>query len=153
MTINITRETLTDELIDELMPLLNLHWDKCGLYKSKLHLEVDKDFYVKAEKSGHALLYTVRSDGILVGYATALLNYQPHHKNDIFAMVDTIYIKPEYRRGMLAIKFMKNLESDLKSRGISVLAYHVGVELDYPELFQWLKYDRSEIVYTKYLKD
>jgi GNAT superfamily N-acetyltransferase len=147
------REPITYELMEELGPMFHIHWEKCGIYRDKMPLDVNKDFYVQSEKSGHAFIYTIRADGKLVGYSMVLLNYQPHYKKDVFAVVDAIYIDPEYRKGSRAKKFMKDIEAYVKRLGISILAYYVGIELDYPELFKYLGYDKTEVIYTKYLKD
>lgn len=150
--ITIARETFTTELLDALMPMFVLHWQECGIYKDKMPLDIDKEFYVKAEASGHALLYVIREDGNPVGYMTVLLNYQPHHRHDLFALVDTVYVEPAHRRGLFAIRFMQTVEEDIKQRGISVLVFNIELGHDYPALFKWMGYDRSEVMYTKHLK-
>ena len=143
-----------DTAIDDATALFSQHWVECACWKDKIKLNVDKERYLAANAAGIARAYTMRDDdGTLVGYAGVILNKHLHYKDDVFAMVDVLYIEPEYRNGLSAVKFMKWVEANIKEIGVSVMTYHIKSFHDYPAIFERLGFEKIEYIYAKCLKE
>ena len=104
--ISIQRESYSDGLAKELLPLAQKCWDEgtlakgesCAFYgKRDVKIEPDYGFYKFIADSGRLILFTIRDSGALVGYAVILVYRSPHHQKLITANGDSIYVEPAYR--------------------------------------------------------
>ncbi len=143
-----------DKAIDDATALISEHWVECACWKDKVKLNPDKDRFIAAEALGIAKAYTMRDDeGRLIGYAGVLVNAHLHYKEDVFAMVDVLYLDPHYRAGLSAYKFMRWVEARVKELGASVMTYHIKSFHDYPAIFERLGFEKIEYIYAKCLKE
>ena len=151
VTIVIAVERLSDQLWDELNPLLLEHWQEVAQFKD-IPLAPDIQKYNALDVAGVLKLYTVRVSGALVGYAIFVVGQSLHYVTSKVAQCDVIFLKPEYRRGSLGVRRIAHTEGDLKAQGVDVLRHHAKIE--HPVLGRLLDargYIREDIIYARRL--
>jgi hypothetical protein len=151
--VNFAEEKITQDLLNEAMPLLDAHWEECACWQSSIPLSVDNARYIKASESGLMRCYTMRKDGKLMGYSVQIAAPHLHYKADVFSANDVIFFDKSERQGMAAIRFMKYVEEQERARGVSVMTYHVKSFHDYPAIFERLGYKHIEQIYGKLIKE
>jgi hypothetical protein len=150
--ITMQREDITHDWFVEARRLLELHWDECACWKDKISLAPDEEKYLAAQKAGMLFLFTMRQGTDMLGYMIVMFSNHLHYKNNVFAYVDVLFIDPNWRKGLAAVKFMKWVEARVKEFGADVMTYHIKTFHDYPALFKRLGFDEIEVLYAKYLK-
>lgn len=152
MTIKYQQEFLAT-VKDEIVPLLNSHWEEIALNKDKIKLNPDWDAYDNLEQVDKLKIFTARDDNKLVGYFVVIVGVNIHYKDHLFASNDIIYLSPEHRKGFTGIRLIKFAEKCLKQDGISVLTINTKVHQPFDRLMDFLKFRKIERVYSKYLGD
>lgn len=150
--IDLNEEDLKD-CLEEMKPLLAIHWKEVAAYQDKIALDPDYERYLKMEAMDLIRTYVLRHDGKMVGYWVFFVSPHPHYKADRFAVNDIVYVDPEYRRTDLTPACFKAVESQLKAEGVSVVTYHMKTYKPFEVLLKGLGYDHLEHLYGKYLKD
>jgi hypothetical protein len=143
------RETLTDALWDELMPLLEAHWREIQHYPD-IPLALDLDGYAAAQHAGCLRTYTARRDGALVGYACFVVRAGLHHRTSLQATQDALYLAPEARSATGAA-FIRWCDAQLQAEGVQVVYQHVTSARDFGPLLERLGYSQVERIYSKRL--
>ena len=141
------------DILDELKPLLELHWEEIALNKDKIKLNPDWDSYMKLEEAGILQLVTARETGSwqLVGYSVDLVSTSLHYSDHSFAINDVLFIHPDHRKGRVAIGLFAAVEEELKNRFVSLHVLHMKVEHSFEKLADYLGYKKVEYNYSKYL--
>lgn len=152
MTIKYQQEFLAT-VKDEIVPLLNSHWEEIALNKDKIKLNPDWDAYDNLEQVDKLKIFTARDGNKLVGYFVVIVGVNIHYKDHLFASNDIIYLSPEHRKGFTGIRLIKFAEKCLKQDGISVLTINTKVHQPFDRLMDFLKFRKIERVYSKYLGD
>lgn len=173
MTTVFARETLTEHLIAEMLPLLSAHWREVAQFQD-IPLDVDIATYLNAEASGLARCYTVRTAqetklydvplginevsnsmwrvaGALVGYAVFFVRPNPHYRASVQAVQDVLYLDPSMRGGKGG-EFIGWCDEQLKAEGVQVAYQHA--KLAHPQLgivLSRLGYEPVETIYAKRL--
>jgi GNAT superfamily N-acetyltransferase len=150
MTIKYQQEFLAT-VKDEIVPLLNSHWEEIALNKDKIKLNPDWEAYDNLEQVDKLKIFTARDDNKLVGYFVVIVGVNIHYKDHLFASNDIIYLSPEHRKGFTGIRLIKFAEKCLKQDGISVLTINTKVHQPFDKLMDFLKFRKIERVYSKYL--
>jgi len=145
-------ETL-DECLEEMKPILQLHYEEVAMYQDKVPLCPDYDRYYKLEELGMFHIVTVRDEGILVGYFLSMLSPNLHYSQTIYAVNDILYLHQDYRKSGVGQKMFSFAEERLKELGASVVAIHMKTALPFDSLCQGMGYDYAERNYTKYIGD
>lgn len=143
-------ETIKD-CLEEMKPLLLLHYKEVAMYQDKIELDPDYDKYLSYEDLGMIHLVTVREDGELVGYHLSTLINNLHYKQDKYAVNDILYIKESLRNSKVGLEMFKYAEETLKEEGVSVMTVHMKTALPFDSLCEGLDYDYAERIYTKYI--
>jgi len=141
------------QVIDEIKPLLEKHWEEIALNKEKVPLDPDYDRYLFLEKSGILDIYTARENGKLMGYCITFTMPHIHYMSTVMASVDILYVDPSRRGKMAGVLLMKFVEEKMKEKGVQVFTHHVKVEHDYSSILKRLGYVEVERIYNKYLGD
>jgi GNAT superfamily N-acetyltransferase len=156
--INFSVETV-DQVLEDIKPLLQNHWDEIAAYKDKIPLAPNYGEYLKVEKAGNLLICTVRDDGKLVGYSIYFVRQGVHYSKNIVAVNDIFYVAPSHRRRrvnqeLVATALIKYAEIILKqSRLVSVISMRIKVWKDWSTLAERQGYKRVEYVHQKYVGD
>lgn len=148
----LSRETI-DECAEELKPLIEAHWEEVAAYKDKIKFCPDYDRYKKLEEIGILYIYVLRNEANeVIGYWTFISMPHLHYMGDVYAVNDLVFIEPKYR-GIRVPHWFRAIESDLKSKGVSVISYHMKTYAPFTKLMDHLGFDCQEYVYTKYVRD
>lgn len=115
-----------ETFFNEDMGLTHLHWEEIANNKEKINLSPDVLKYVELENSGVLKNICVFSDsGELVGYIVALVTPHLHYMEDLFGYIDVIYVHPKHRNSSVGLRLIDQMETKLRSMGVSVVTYHV----------------------------
>lgn len=154
MGINLTyKQEFLFEVEEDCKDLIKEHWEEIAVNKDKIKLNPDWDIYRKLEELGNFKIFTVRSNGVLVGYFAVIVNTNPHYKDHLFASNDVIFLKKEYRKGLTGVKLIKFATECLKADGVSVLTINTKAHKPFDKVLNFLGFSLTERVYSKYLGD
>lgn len=139
------------QLIEELKPLLQSHYEEIARHRDKIALNPDYDKYRELDRMGFLHGVTVRDDGKLVGYFLSFVTPHLHYKNHIFSSNDVVFISKDYRRGTIAARMFKFAETTLKEKGVTKMHVNVKLANDFGSLLERLGYMPIERIYEKML--
>ena len=144
----------------DIQDLLRQHWHEIATYHD-IPLSVNEAAYRKASDAGTLCIVTLRQhgaliadDGRMIGYAVFFVVQHPHYDTTTMALQDVVYLDPEFRRGLLAMKLIAFSEVALKARGCVLVHQHAKVA--HPALGLLLQrrgYRHVENLYVKRLDD
>ena len=147
------KEETFDQVIDEIKPLLEDHWEEIALHKDTIKLNPDYGRYEQMFKSGSMRIVTARDDGKLVGYCIMMLYHHIHYKDQFMAMDDIFFIDKDYRKGLTGVKLFIKTEEIMKKYGVTKLSLNVKVHQDVGAIFERLGYKETERMFTKKIGD
>jgi GNAT superfamily N-acetyltransferase len=148
--IAIQRERLSS-VHDEILPLLEKHWQEIALNRDKIRLAPDWESYWKKDECGDLHIITVRIDGKLVGYHVAFLLRHLHYQEDVIAATDIYYIDPQVRGAGIGASLFLEVERSLRSLGVKKIVSMTKIHQDHGKLLTALGYEAVETVYSKYI--
>lgn len=141
----------------ELPPLFKLHWNELALNKEEIPLEPDWGRYFQYETLGILYILTVRSDGVLVGYAFSLVGPHLHYASTLWGQTEMFWLQPAFRRGLTGVHMLREVEGGMRQLGVKV--HHFPIKLHFlsergtiGRLFERLGYKPIETVYGKRLE-
>lgn len=143
------KNCLYSEVIEEIMPMLIEHHKEVWVY-TESSLDIDHQAYMTMESRGVYRSYSAAVDNKVVGYSAYIITAHPHHKEEVWAHNDVIYLKPEYRGH--GLEFISYCENELKSINIDVVVHSVTPKRDYSKALIKSGYDLMETNYTKRLQ-
>lgn len=146
----IARESF-DTFYADAQALLHQHWRELATYPD-IPLSVDETVYRRLEAAEQLVVITLRTSGVLCGYALFLLRRHPHYQASLQALEDVIYIAPALRRLGLGRTLLRETETILRGLGCQTVIH--GVKLAHPALGELLEaegYTPVERVYSKRL--
>lgn len=138
------RETLSPELIEEMMPLLKAHHEEMD---SILPLDPDFARFQFLQDCGALAVFTMREAQDLVGYWVCIVNHAIHSKNVLIAYSDAIYVKPE-ARGLEPIKFIKFVVAELKKQGVKVFDCLIKTQHNFGVILERMGFKQEEQAFT-----
>lgn len=140
-----------EERLDELKVLLPDHYRELALNQDEVPLDPQYDVYIDNEHKGGLLFVVLRDAGEMVGYYIGFIAPGLHYKTCLTCITDIFYVKPERRDGTAGIKMFRFVEKELKRRGVQRWFTGSKVAHDASALFDFLKFERVEIFYSKWL--
>lgn len=148
MSIEYAVERATD-LIDEIKPLLQEHYEEIARHKDKIKLNPNYDLYRIMDEQGLIHVVTVRDDGVLVGYFICMVMPNLHYQDCVMAVNDILFVGKSYRKGSLAMKMLKYAEKTLRERGVDKVLINMKLAHDFGVLLKRMGYIEIERVYEK----
>lgn len=146
-------ETLTGGGLDELKPILPVHWAELALNKDKVPLEPNYSIYLRREAAGEVLYITLREDGRLIGYFVGFIAPGLHYQTCLTLIMDIFYVVPEHRGKRGGLRLMAKVLEEAKRRGTQrffmLKKDHAGDQMD--RLLQLLKFEKVETVYSLWM--
>lgn len=139
------------EIWPEAKALLEQHYREIGLYNSKVVFDPQVDSYEGLCDAGVLHILAVRADGKLIGYCANLIMQHLHYKATKSSINDVFYIHPDYRKGFVGIRLIKETERVMKELGVDVISFGFKTYAPLDKLFERLGWDFTEKTYTKYL--
>ena len=152
MTVSFAQEFL-DDVIDEIKPLLVLHWAEIAVRQERIKLNPDWPKYEALEAQGALRIFTARELGQLVGYFVTIVGPGLHYKDHLFAENDVIFLKSSHRKGLTGVKLMKFAEACLRQDGVSVLQINTKTHQAFDPILKRLGFECFERNYSKWISD
>lgn len=139
---------------EEMTPLFPLHWEEVAGNKDKIKLSVWWDVYDAMAREGQLHVITIRNKDLeLVGYHWSIVRPHLHYKDSLTAYTDLYFLLPEYRKGFNGVRLFRFVEKYLKKIGVQKMYSASKVKHDKSPIFERLGWDRTEVVYSKYIGD
>lgn len=109
------------DLIDEIKPLLERHWQEIGIYQDKMPLDPNYDLYRARDAAGEGIICTLRADGELVGYWIGFIAPGLHYKSTLTLTTDILFVSPEYR-GLHGGQLLADcVKAEAQRRGVKIM--------------------------------
>ena len=143
------QQEFMDTCLESMIPLFDKHWEEIALHKDTIKLNPDYDKYRQAEEEGKLKVFTVRDGDVLCGYIVFFCDYHIHYKDNVWAIMDILYIDPEYRNSGVGVELITFAESCLKSDGIDVVMINTKSHKSFGDLLERIGYFEVETFYGK----
>ncbi len=147
LTLCFAVESITDDLIKELDPMVMAHWIEVG--NPSRQPNVVWNAYKKAEEIGILKIFTVRDTGRLVGYGFFIISPSYHHGGEIEAMQDVFFLQKKYRMGRAGIEFLKFCDDCLRSIGVVLIRHQVTPLNDWGNVLLRIGYEKAETNFVR----
>ncbi len=147
----IAEERFSD-IAREIVPLFVRHWRELAINQKAVPLDVDVARLLQYERSGFLALATARIDGRLVGYVVILMGPHLHHATTKWGQFDGFWLDPEYRKGLLGYRLLKEAMATAKRHGVQVLTALVKMHFadgKVASLFERLGFKAEDMLYSK----
>lgn len=132
--------------------LLPKHYEEVGADPSKAAWLPAQALYESAEQSGVLFVMGARlGNGQLIGYQISTLVGHPHYKDLLCAFEDAFFLDPLYRRGRNGIQLIKASLYFLEKLGTKRVFFHSNQRRPTDKLFVHLGFERSHVIYSKWL--
>jgi GNAT superfamily N-acetyltransferase len=132
----------------EILRLAKIHFAEIYHFKH-LKLDVNVEGYSAMEEAGSLRVFSARSNGVLVGYATVLVNPSLHCKTSLQAVQDALFVHPEHRG--FGRKFVAWCDEQLCAEGVEIVFQHVNAQHDFSSMLERLNYELVDKVYARRL--
>lgn len=139
------------EIVREVKPLLQRHWEELALDKEEVPLDPDWPRYARLEASGQLSVVTVRENGRLVGYSWMVIGPSLHYRSTLEAVMDIFWLAPEVRGRMGGRRLFRAVERELRRRGVKRVYAGSKLHKDSSALFIALGYTPIERWFSKLL--
>jgi len=130
------------------------HWVEVALDQAQIPLDPDLERYQAYADAGQLFILTMRDEGKLVGYFTAILSGHLHYKSTLMAFVDLYLVDKPYRKGLTGVRLFREAERALRALGVRRIqtATKLHAHLDMSRLLTRLGYTHVEAAYHKLLE-
>jgi hypothetical protein len=145
-------EPLSDKLIGEVQPLIELHYEELTLHKQVVKLDPDWDRYKSLADQKMITIITARDKGILIGYSLFFVNSHIHYKNNVMANNDVLYLHPDYRQGRTGLKLIRKCEQVLQEQQVDKIIWHVKYAKDFRQILYRLGYEDEDALVGKIIR-
>jgi GNAT superfamily N-acetyltransferase len=136
---------------EDLLEFIEDHHAEAGQFKDEVPLDMDWNGMFHYESVGKLLSFAVRlkEGGAMLGYGVFILTPTLHAKSTMHAICDALYLRPEYRQGLLGIKFIDFCEAHVRQAGAAVV--HLVMKTD-PRMARVLERSGHRIYEVTYMK-
>lgn len=137
------------EILPELHPLHELHWQETEAYRHGFDLNPDYLRYQSIERAGGLIQFTARKGGELVGNLRLFLSQSLHTQTSLVTE-DTIFLKPEHRGGFLSMAMLRFAEQAVVSLGAQEIRSNSKLVNRADVLMRRMKYRPFAIQFAKF---
>jgi GNAT superfamily N-acetyltransferase len=150
MTLELQTESLVG-IIPEVQYLLQQHYDELTLNKQAIKLNPDWDRYFRLADEGKFITITARMKNELVGYSGFFFDYHIHYKDLKVATNDVLFLRKDFRQGMLGVRLLKYSEKVMKELGANKITWHIKHSNDFRPILHRMGYADEDIIVGKLL--
>lgn len=136
------------EVREEIKPLLAAHWKEVAHYPD-IELDVDWTRYAMLADAGLLRIFTVRSQGGLVGYAVFVVQTNMHYSQSLQAMQDVLFISEQHRG--FGRKFIEWCDDHLRDLGVQAVYHHVKAAHNFGPMLERMGYELIDRIYGRRL--
>ncbi len=139
------------ETLEELKPLLPLHWEELGLNKDSVPLDPMFETYTAREAQGEVIFTTLRDDGELIGYFIGFITPGLHYRTCLTCIMDIFYVVQDKRGRKGGFTLFAEVKKELQRRGVQ--RWFVGEKLHKPcgQFFNALGFEPVERTHSMML--
>lgn len=142
---------LIEDIADEIKPLHRAHWDETEEHRHGLPFNPDYATFIRYERAGRYVLFTLRSESKLLGNCAMYLDKSTHSQT-LLATEDTLFLMPQARKGRTAMRFVDFIERSLRQIGAKEICITVKAVNKAGRFFMMLGYKHVENGLTKVLE-
>lgn len=143
---------LMEDIEDEMKPLHLAHWNETEEHRHNIAMNIDYSTFIRYERAGRFVLFTLRIDGKLMGNCAMYLDLSAHTQT-LIATEDTFYFLPQARGGTRAKRFIRYCENALRQIGVKEVCVTVKTVNKAGRFFQMNGYRHVENGLTKILEN
>lgn len=136
--------------IDELLPMLPMHWEELALDKDRVPLAPLWHLYDEHDANGQLQIIVLREDGKAIGYYWGFIAPSLHY-GILTASMDIFFVHPEHRKGRNGSILFQAVERDLRRRGVQRWVVGTKLHRDCGALFKRLGFTPIETYHSKWL--
>jgi L-amino acid N-acyltransferase YncA len=137
----------------EIRGLTSEHWEMLALNKDTVPLDPDWDIYRASDSTGRLHVLTARAENqVLAGYYVSFIMPHPHYKSTRFGMVDSYYMRPEFRTPTAGLEFFLALEEEMRKCDVKCLITTTKLHHDISLLLERLGWQPAGKTLTKVLE-
>lgn len=137
-----------NDIVEEMKPLFELHWQEIALDKGSIKLDPDYEKYAALCNEGVLHVVAARAGSTLVGYHVSFIHPHLHYKSTLTCSPDIFYLRPEYRNGMTGYKLMKFFRDSVKARGVKRIYMNTKLSIDIDPILRRLGFRQVEKLYS-----
>ena len=135
---------------DEALTLFEDHHKEVGdIFPGDVEFDPNIEAFLKLDDHDLLRVYTVREDGVLLGYCIHHVSNHLHFRNSLQSIQDAIYIAKNHRG--IGKKFISWIDDQLKSEGVEAVYHSVSLNYDYSKALVGLGYEKIESTYFRRL--
>lgn len=146
-------ETLAGGGLDELKPLLPIHWEELALNKDKVPLDPQYEVYLAREAKGEVLFVSLRETGKLIGYFVGFIAPGLHYRTCLTLTMDIFFVEPTQRGRRGGIILFREVMREAKRRGVQRAFFGSKLHKDAGRLFEAIGFEPVETYYSAWLGD
>lgn len=139
--------------LEELKPLLPLHYEELALNQEKVPLSPQYPIYLARDAAGEVVFVTLRDAGELIGYFIGFVSPGLHYSTCLTCIMDIFYLRQDKRGQRGGIILFKAIEQELRRRGVQRWFVGSKCHKDASRLFEYLDFHKVEVYYSKWLGD
>lgn len=140
-----------EDRLEELQPLLPLHYEELALNQDKVPLAPQYNVYIERERAGGLLFVTLRDAGELVGYFIGFIAPGLHYSTCLTCTMDIFFLRKDKRTGSAGVRLFRFVEDELRRRGVQRWFMGSKVKADASALFKRIGAQPVETYYSKWL--
>lgn len=142
-------ERLAD-VLPELHELHEEHFAETEIHRLGFGLKPNYDYMIEMERRGNLIQFTSRDQetGKLAGNIRMYVQ-ESLHTGTLYANEDTLFIRPQYRKGFHAVRFMQYVEDCLRAIGVREVRTDSKTLNKAHRLVEYLGYKHVANKYTK----
>ena len=142
------QEETYEDVKKEIIPLLVEHWKEIGtLDKDTAKLKPNWTWYKTLSDKGFLYVATVRKDTKLIGYCVCIIAPHIHYTDIMVAENDILFLKKEYRKGLVGYKLLKYTVSKLKKK-VQLITIGTKVKYNFGSVLTKLGFELTEYKFT-----
>jgi hypothetical protein len=140
------------EVVQEVQPLLELHYRELCLHRDVIKLDPRWETYAALEQAGAFVVLTAREGEELIGYNAFFFNRHMHYGGFTVAQNDVLFLHPAFRRGTTALRFLDFSEQQMRELDADKISYHIKFSMDWRPILHRRGYCDEEVMCAKLLK-
>jgi GNAT superfamily N-acetyltransferase len=147
------RERFDRDMLRLVEPLARRNWDETGGY-ADLDYDVDWDMYMQMERMGVLYCFVARDDETDEVVAFSFYFRSPGHPHDKkvgYAIQDTFYVVPEYRKRGVGLTMLSFVEQYLMNEGVGVITQAAKPDSNFDKVLRAKGYEHTENMFLKRL--
>lgn len=133
--------------------LFHEHRDELATNKELMVLNPDLQTYQDLYEADCLLSIGIFEENTdrLIGYSINFLTNNLHYSHLAVCQNDILYLDPEFRKGVMGIKLIRETERRAKAIGADLMLWHAKAETPLNDILPRMDYGVQDIVYSKAL--